>query len=226
MKRAAALLPVLLAAAPAAADSFERALLHCRAEAPRAEASACREAVRLGPDHAEAHRLYGLALLLDGAYPAALAAYRRAAHLAPEDAEAHYDLAVAYGALDRFEEAEAPLLRTLALAPGHRQARQVAVLLYQRLGRTAEAAPYVLSLAADGDALAMFEAASHLEHGIGLPADPAGARRWLERAAATGHVGAMQRLADAHLDGRLGLSPDEAEALRWAERARAARARR
>ncbi len=92
-----------------------------------------------------------------------------------------------------------------------------AVALYQA-GRYAEALQVARELALKGNAEAQAMMGVLLEHGRGTKKNLQEAASWYEKAARSGHVGAMFALAMMHLDGRLG-KKDLGAAIRWAKKA-------
>ena len=85
-------------------------------------ASALREAVRLEPNRAEAHKHLGVVLAQQRQYGPAEACFRRTLELRPSDAEAHQNLATALVELGRPDEAVAEFDAVLRLVPGHAEA--------------------------------------------------------------------------------------------------------
>ena len=75
------------------------------------------EALRLVPEHPEAHHNLGHALQLQGRLAEAIAHFRKAARLAPADEQVHLSLANALQDQGRVDEAIAHLRRALALDP-------------------------------------------------------------------------------------------------------------
>ena len=92
-----------------------------------------------------------------------------------------------------------------------------AVALYQA-GRYAEALQVARALALKGNAEAQAMMGVLLEHGRGTKKNLEEAASWYEKAARSGHVGAMFALAMMHLNGRLGRK-DLGAAIRWAKQA-------
>ena len=95
------------------------------------------EAVRLDPDHADAHVNLGRLLHERGAVGAAARHYRKAAALRPGDATAAYDLGVALQDLGRLEEAAKVYGAAIELAPSHADTYFNLSAVYERLGREA-----------------------------------------------------------------------------------------
>ena len=95
------------------------------------------EALRLDPEHAEAHVNLGRLLHERGAVTEAARHYREAAALRPADATAAYDLGVALQDLGRFEEAAEVYGAAIELAPGHADTYFNLSAVCERLGREA-----------------------------------------------------------------------------------------
>ena len=81
--------------------------------------AACRKALRINPNYAEAHTNLGAALLRLGMPDEAIAALRKAIELKPDLAEAHNSLAVALTQLGRFSEAAESFEQAIGLAPAN-----------------------------------------------------------------------------------------------------------
>lgn len=82
------------------------------------EAERCaREAIRLKPDHAEAHNNLGLALRLQGRTEETITPLREAIRLKPDYADAYYNLGVALTMAHRPEEAIESYRQALRLRP-------------------------------------------------------------------------------------------------------------
>lgn len=95
------------------------------------------EAVRLDPEHADAHVNLGRLLHERGAVASAAGHYRKAAALRPTDATAAYDLGVALQDLGRLEEAAETYGAAIELAPSHADTYFNLSAVYERLGREA-----------------------------------------------------------------------------------------
>jgi tetratricopeptide (TPR) repeat protein len=79
--------------------------------------SACRRAVELRPDLAEAHNNLGTALAATGRLPAAISAYEAALRLQPDLAQAHHNLSLAFYQGLRLDQAEAACRKAIQLRP-------------------------------------------------------------------------------------------------------------
>lgn len=225
-----ALVLVHLAVAPAAAQSGPgpgpgpgSAARQCAAQVRQGDTAICEQAIREDPADLAARRNLALAWLMQNDGEHCFEAYRAVIALAPDDPVSHYDYAVALATFRRYEEAVAPVREAIRLKPDYRDAHIVASLSYQYLRRHDEALTALTRSAELGYQLAMYDLAVAHERGLGTPRDDAAARHWLERAAATGHVAALERLTDIYLTGGLGVSADAMAAEAWAEKAWRAR---
>jgi Flp pilus assembly protein TadD len=77
----------------------------------------CREAIRLRPDDASAHRNLGVARQQQGAFDDAIVELRQAVRLAPRDHQSHFALATALDSVGRRDEALRELQETVRLKP-------------------------------------------------------------------------------------------------------------
>lgn len=214
-------LPAMTAAAADKADTLKA---RCLEKGPEGDWRSCEVALKALPGDLAVRRQLGFALLINGTdYDRAVLIFRRIVRDHPDSADSHYELSAVLGTLNRFVEAERPVLKALELAPDHRKALQLATIVYGHLKQPERALPYTRTLAERGDRLAMFDMAQHYEAGQIVPRDPALAVTWFERAAAKGHIAAMDRLSEIHLEGLLDQPVDRDQGVLWATRARAAR---
>jgi hypothetical protein len=139
--------------------------------------------------------------------------------LTPDDAEAWFGYAAAAATFWDYHAAVAPIRRALQLAPDHRLALRVAVLVFRAAGEARDALAALAHGAELGDDVMMADLADAYARGIGTAADAPAARLWLTRAAARGHVGAMEQLAALYRSGAPGIPADAAAATSWSERA-------
>lgn len=105
---------------------------------------------------------------------------------------------------------------------GHAKAQALLGAILDAAEQDEEAVRYLKLAAAQGDVDAMVLLASMMAVGEGTPRDPAGARRWMEKAALAGKREAVVALATAYLKGGYDLEPadrDSPEALAWIRRA-------
>ena len=84
--------------------------------------AACRQAIRLKPDLAEAHYNLGIALQGKGQLDEAIASYRQAIRLKPDYAEAHNNLGNALKDMGQLDEAIASYRQAIRLKPDHAEA--------------------------------------------------------------------------------------------------------
>jgi hypothetical protein len=174
-----------------------------------------------GSGDALQRRQQARALLSSGDPDAAVREVAMAAEESPHDAEAWSDYALALADAGQFRRAAAAVIRSLELDPQAFVANKVAIIVFERLGRHREAFETNERLAALGDRIAMYDLAEAFLEGRGVPADPPGAVRWMERAAAAGHFGAMERLALIYRAGLYGQTVDPLLSAAWAARAEA-----
>ena len=191
----------------------------CIAAAHDGGVSLCRQAVEADPADTESLRALGYAYLAIGEPEPSFAAYGRLIELAPGDWSAHFDAAAAFATFGSYRRALDPALEAVRRNPGGLAPNRLAVLILQALGRGAEAFPMLLKAAELGDDTARVEVAAAYENGSGVPADPAAALVWLERAAAADNALAVERLSNVYAGGELGTAPDSARAEHFARRA-------
>ncbi len=206
----------VLACGPALAQDWAAS---CATARGQDKVLACNMALKAAPKDVALRRHLGRALLDIGDGMGGATEFGGIAEELGTDAGAWYDYAAALATEYRFTEAAAAIARSLALDPGRFEANKIAVIAFERSGREAEAYQASLRLAAMGDRIAMNDIAEALVDGRGTAADPPLAVAWFERAAAAGHIGAMDRLARIHRDGLYGQKPDPVVAEQWAKRA-------
>jgi TPR repeat protein len=212
----AALLGALaLVAAHAESDAAQ-----CARTVRDGNVASCAAAVAADPADLEARRNLAFAYLAVNDQEACLAVHRALVALAPDDAEAWFGYAAAAATFWDYRAATGPIREALRLAPDHRLALRVAVLVFRASGEPRDALAAMAHGAGLGDDVMMAGLAEAYAQGIGTAADPPAARLWLTRAAALGHVGAMEQLAALYRRGAPGVPADAAAASSWAERAR------
>ncbi len=123
---------------PTAEDWFETGY-ELEATAVDEAVRAYLEAIRLDPEHTDAHVNLGRLLHEQGDVDAAARHYRRALELSPSDPTAAYDLGVALQDLGRLEEAARAYRLAIRLEPAHADAYFNLSAVYERLGRRAQA---------------------------------------------------------------------------------------
>lgn len=191
----------------------------CRIGRGQDKVLACNMALKAAPKDIALRRQLGRALLDVGDGMGGATEFGGIAEELETDAGAWFDYAAALATDYRFTEAASAVARSLALEPGRFEANKIAVIAFERAGREDEAYQANLRLAGMGDRIAMNDIAEALIDGRGVTADPPGAVIWFERAAAAGHIGAMDRLARIHREGLYGRKPDPVLAEQWARKA-------
>jgi TPR repeat protein len=179
----------------------------------------CNMALKAAPKDIGLRRHLGRALLDIGDGMGGATEFGGIAEELKTDAGAWFDYAAALATDYRFTEAATAIARSLALDPDRFEANKIAVIAFERAGRDEEAYQASLRLAGMGDRIAMNDIAEALLEGRGVAANPPAAVPWFERAAAAGHIGAMDRLARIHREGLYGRKPDAALAEQWAKKA-------
>jgi TPR repeat protein len=192
----------------------------CARTARDGNIAACAAAAAADPADLEVLRNLAFAYLAVNDRDACLAIHRAIVALAPDDAEAWFGYAAAAATFWDYRVAVAPIRRALQLAPDHRLALRVAVLVFRASGEARDALAALAHGAELGDDVMMADLAEAYARGLGTAADAPAARLWLTRAAARGHVGAMEQLAALYRSGAPGIPADAAAATSWSERAR------
>ncbi len=205
---------------PARADT---AAERCIAGAAHGDVQSCAAAVESAPAEPSLRRHLAISLTKRADYQGAVLQYREAARLTPGDGRALYEYAWMLAFVRRYAEAVAPIEDAIRLRSDHVPSYQAAAIIYQMLKRWDDAFRVVLAAARLGDSIAMYDVSDCYAKGRGTPADAAQAFHWLLRAAETGHVSAMDEVAEAFLNGGYGQRADDAKAEEWATRARRAR---
>jgi TPR repeat protein len=209
-------------AAPALAQ--ERSLAEsCAAGAPRGDFRTSAAAVSAAPRDTAVRRLYAQSLAKAADYDGAVRQYGEITRLAPADGRAYYEYAWMLAFVRRYAEAIEPIERSMTLQPAHVESFRAAAIIYQLTKRHADVLRVALAGARLGDSVSMFDLFDLYAEGRGTAKDEAQAFVWLEKAAETGHVAAMDRLAELFLNGGLGRAPDAGKAEAWATKARLAR---
>ena len=196
----------------------------CAAGAPKGDFRTCAAAVETAPMDAALRRLYAQSLARAADYDGAIRQYGEITRLAPRDGRAFYEYAWMLAFVRRYADAVAPIEQAMRLQPTHVESFRAATIIYQIIKRHDDVLRVSLAGARLGDPIAMFDAFDCYAEGRGTAKDENQAYLWLVKAAETGHVTAMDRLADVFLNGGLGRSPDERKAEEWATKARLARA--
>lgn len=214
-----------LPASPSIAEDTARAE-RCAAGAAAGDFRTCAAAVEAAPADPALRRLYAQSLARAADYDGAIGQYREVTRLAPGDARAFYEYAWMLAFVRRYAEAVEPIERSMRLQPNHIESFRAATIIYQLIKRPEDVFRVALAGARLGDPIAMFDTYDCYAEGNGTAKDETQAFLWLEKAAAAGHVTAMDRLAEVFLQGGLGRAPDDKLAEDWATKARVARAGR
>lgn len=211
-----------LLAAPALAQHPSLAE-RCAAGVPSGDVRSCAAAVEAAPLDAAIRRLYAQSLAKAADYDGAVREYGAITRLAPADGRAFYEYAWMLAFVRRYAEAAEPIERSMKLQPTHIESIRAATIIYQLTKRDVDVLRVSLAGARLGDPISMFDLFDCYAEGRGTPKDENQAFLWLVKAAETGHVAAMDRLAEVFLNGGLGRSPDSGKAEEWATKARLAR---
>jgi TPR repeat protein len=209
-------------ASPALAD--EKSLAErCAAGAPHGEFRICAAAVEVAPADPVLRRFYAQSLARAADYDGSIGQYRELTRLLPADGRAFYEYAWMLAFVRRYTDAIEPIEQSIRLQPGHVESYRAAAIIYEFVKRPRDLFRVALAGARLGDTIAMFDIYDCYAKGKGTAKDEAQAYFWLEQAAVSGHVSAMDHLADIFLNGGLGRAPDEKKAEEWATKARLAR---
>ena len=195
----------------------------CAAGAPRGDFRTCAAAVATAPRDTAIRRLYAQSLAKAADYDGAVRQYGEITRLAPGDGRAYYEYAWMLAFVRRYAEAIEPIERSMKLQPAHVESIRAAAIIYQLTKRHADVLRVALAGARLGDSVSMFDLFDLYAEGRGTARNEEQAFLWLVKAAETGHVMAMDRLAEVFLNGGLGRSPDTDKAEEWATKARLAR---
>ena len=219
------LLSSALLASAVATPGFAQSSLaeSCAAGVPRGDFRTCAAAVAAAPHDAAVRRLYAQSLAKAADYDGAVRQYGEITRLAPGDGRAYYEYAWMLAFVRRYADAVEPIERSMMLQPAHIESIRAATIIYQLTKRHADVLRVALAGARLGDSVSMFDLFDLYAEGRGMAKDETQAFVWLEKAAETGHVAAMDRLADVFLNGGLGRAPDAGKAEEWATKARLAR---
>ena len=191
------------------------------AAAPAVNEHSCRKASAQHPDDIDILRNLARAQIEAADFDGAVDTYERVISLHPNDPQAHEDLAGTLGFIRQYERAAREMERVLELRTPRSADYRVLAIMYSYLNNPGLAAQ-MTQLAADmGDPIAMFDLREYYRDGFGVGKDLDAAVAWTERAAETGHLGAMALLIDVYLNGLYGQAVDEDRAVRWAEKLRA-----
>lgn len=185
--------------------------------------TACLAAIKANSNEIALRRRLGFAYLEADLYSKSIDSLRQITKSRPNDWQAHFDLASVFGFLQAYPSAVAPIERAMQLSPEHLRTLMLATIIYRNVKRDKDVYRVALRAAQLGERIAMFMSSYHYESGVGTNKDLSQARHWMAKAAAAGHVGAMDRLTQGYLNGEMGFKPDSRLAEVWAARARKAR---
>lgn len=196
----------------------------CADRARDGEIVDCLAALAADPHDLVARRHLAFAYLARNDPDRCFAVHREIVVLAPDDASAWLDYAVAAATFWDYATAVEPIRTALRLAPDDRIALRVAAIVFRMAGLPHDALAAMHHGAELGDDLQMAALAYAYRHGFGTAPEIGASAFWLTRAAARGHVGAMEDLAELYRHGADGIPADPMAAAAWAERARRAAA--
>ena len=205
----------------AAAKSGDAA--RCDALKARPAVKSCLAAIKLDPNSRTLRRRLGYAYLEADLFSESIGALREVTRRWPNDWQGHFDLASVYGFLQAYPSAVAPIEAAMRIQPDNLPTLMLATIIFRNVRRDETVFRIALRAAGLGERVAMFMTSYHYERGVGTKQDLPQARYWLEKAAAAGHVTAMDQMTKGYLHGEMGFKPDERKAEIWAARARKAR---
>lgn len=195
----------------------------CVANGTREDLRNCAAAVERAPADPALRRRYAQSLSRAADFDAAIGQYRELTRLTPNDHRAFYEHAAMLAFVRRYADAVAPIEQAIRLKPDDIATLRAAAIIYASAKRAPDYLRVSLMGARLGDPIAMFDAYVCFAEGAGTTRDLAQAFHWLEKAAESGHIAAMDRLAQVFLNGELGRAADDRKAEEWATKARLAR---
>lgn len=145
----------------------------------------------------------------------ALRAWYQASLLGDREATMHFAKMSRHSSQDNQRIAKEALERLSAPTPAELYRLG---LVHNWLGEMEASAKAHIAAAEGGDADAQFELYIYFLQGVGVPADAAKAKGWLERAAAANHPRALFNIGARYASGEEG-EPDKRKAAEWYERA-------
>jgi tetratricopeptide (TPR) repeat protein len=193
----------------------ETAAERCATGAVHADVAACEEALAANPDDVELRRFLAISLTQAARYVESIAAFREVVTRRPDDWKAHFDLANGLGYIRRYAEAVDPIEAAIRLGPKEITVYQAATVIYSRLRRYDDAMKITRRAADLGDPVSMYDMYRFNRYCFGTIADEPKAFEWLSRAAESGHITAMDELAEVHTMGLLGRAVDTRTADTW-----------
>lgn len=217
----AALLLAPTAGIAAAAKASEAKLCHSLKAKPAV--TACLAAIKADPGSRKLRRRLGFAYLEADMFTDSIGALRVVTQRWPNQWQGHFDLASVYGFLQAYPSAVGPIEAAIRIEPDNLKSLMLATIIFRNVRRDETVFRVALRAARLGERVAMFMTSYHYESGVGTKKDMAQARYWVEKAAAAGHVAAMDQMTKAFLHGEMGFKPSARKAEVWAARARKAR---
>jgi TPR repeat protein len=226
MKRLALSVIAAFLVAPPIGSSAETAAndaVRCHSFKGRDAVIACLAAIKADPASKRLRRRLGFAYLEADLFSESIKALREVTTRWPNDWQGQFDLASVYGFLQAYPSAVAPIEAAMRIEPNNLQSLMLATIIFRNVRRDETVFRIALKAAGLGERVAMFMTSYHYEYGVGTGKDLASARYWMEKAAAAGHVAAMDQMTRGYLNGEMGFTPDARKAEIWAARARKAR---
>lgn len=212
-------LGLLCLALPAAAQDLTAS---CREEAQRGLTKACEAAIARQPRDPALYSLLGEAHFASGFYGDGLQAFRQAIALSNGKAEYRYRYAGYAALINEYPQAAAELELLVKDEPNHVKAWSLLADCYRYMKDKPQAVRAGRHAAELGDPAEAYALGVRYGSGDGVAPDMREELRWLERAASSGYVAAMQELARLYAEGRPGLPPDAAKQRQWEDAARKA----
>lgn len=170
---------------------------------------------RPDPQGLEEMRAFARQLVINEAYEDAIATYITIAEQTPDDPRSHYDVAGIMVFLRMYNDAIPRVNSAIALDPDNVLYHELVALSYMQMERFDEAFQATRNGAKLGDMKAMYTLSGMYEHGRGTTASPDKALHWLEQAARSGHMGAMDAMSRVYRDGLYGVAPDPVRQQEW-----------
>lgn len=219
MRAAATALGLVLLAGSAAAQDWPS---RCRDEALRGLTAACERAIEAQPSDPELHALLGQAYFARGEYRDGLEILRQAIAASNGAPEYRYRFAGYAALINEYEQAAAELGPALAARPDDARSWALLADCYRFMKDGPRALQASRRAAELGDPAEAYALAGQYASGDGVARDAKLEQSWLERAARSGYVAAMQDLASLYGTGRPGIPRDPAKQRYWEMAARQA----
>lgn len=212
-------LGLLCLALPAAAQDPATS---CREEAKRGLTRACEAAIAKQPRDPALFSLLGEAYFASGFYGDGLQAFRQAIVVSNGAAEYRYRYAGYAALINEYPQAAAELELLVKAEPNHVKAWALLADCYRYMKDKPQAVRAGRRAAELGDPAEAYALGVRYGSGDGVPADVKEELRWLERAAQSGYVAAMQELARLYAEGAPGLPADPVKQRQWEDATRKA----